>query len=279
MSDVRISDLPLKTGCLNDNDRMYMIMNDGLGDFTSHGIEFDTLVKALHDKLGTCYGDRFIPCRLALNEIRQEIGDNIFTDTFGTVSPEASGVGATDKFQYHRTNIHLNNRLTLSKGVCVCDLACDNCTGVCAITHARMGLYVTTTSDTAGPSGEELLSVWLSQGASNNVALSAFDGLLEHENGDTVLTEDNRLDLYGNDNTYGNIAENRIRKVSFDAGTEGTSTYYSMDIAISAGNPQLTLDMMLAYTWNNGVSDYWSNHPDPSALQVRAILYLEGFLA
>lgn len=280
MSDVRVSDLTLKTGCLEDNDRFYMVDSDGIGGFTSHGMEFSALVAAIHKKMGDCYGQRFVPCRLALNDIRQEIGENIFTDSYGTVSPQASGVGATDKFLYHRTNIHLNNRLTLSKGICVCDVTCSACDGMeCTATHARMGLYLTTTSETAGPSGEELLSVWLSQGASNNVALSAFDGLLEHENGDTVLAEDARLDLYGNDNSYGNIAENRIRKITFDAGTEGTATYYSFDVAISPANPQLTVDMMLAYTWNNGSGDYWSNHPDPSALQVRGLLYLEGFLA
>ena len=51
-----------------------------------------------------------------------------------------------------------------------------------------------------------------------------------------------------------------------------------MDVAINPADPQLTLDMALTYTWTTPTSgEQLSNHPDPTQLQVQALVYLEGF--
>lgn len=276
MGDIRTSDLPIKTGCLEDDDRFYLIDSNGIGGFNSKSITFDDLVKAIHQK-ATCFGYRFLPCRLALNDIRQSVGQNIFTNTHGTPHPDATG--ATSLFQYSRTNIHLNNRLSVSKNTCVKEITCSGCDGNTTVAYATLGLYLNVSSDTVGPSGEELISAWYTKGANNDQSIDNYNQLIENENGTTPLSENDKLDLYGNNNELGNIGTSKIRKNTLDAGTEGTSTYYSFIIKIDPNNPQLTFDMMLTQSYSTAGGDKWSNHNDPSNLNVEALLYLEGFYA
>jgi hypothetical protein len=277
MADIRVSDMPQTSGCISDTDRLYLIKDDGVGGFTSHNIEYTDFVASVHSKSSDCYGHRFIPCRLALKEIIQNFGGNIFTESHGTVDPDAALSGATDKFQYYRYNIHINNRLSTAKSICVADLACEDCTNLNPIVYAKLGLYLNSSSYTTSPSGEQLMSAWLMKGANNGQGLVNFDAILEDKNGTTPLSETAKLNMYGIDDTIGNLGISTIKKDSFDNGTEGSATYYSMIIELDPLDPQLTLDIMLTYTWDTASGDKWSNHPDPTDMKVEGMLYLEGF--
>ncbi len=276
MGDLRVSDLPPKTGCLEDDDKFYMIDSDGIGAFNSKNITFQNLVKAIQTN-ANCFGWRFFPCRVLLNEIQQRVGENLFAGTKGTAHPDA--IGATDLFNFARTNIHLNNRLTISKGICVDEITCVGCDGSSTVAYAKIGVYIRTFSAVAGPATEERISVWLTQGANNNGAVDNYEQIVEHNNATTVLTTNDYLDLYGNDNTLGNVAHSTIRKASIDAGTEGTATYHSMTLAINAVDPQLTFDMMLTQIYDTVGGEKESNHSNPSNLDIEVKLYLEGFYA
>jgi hypothetical protein len=241
-------------------------------------MEFPDLVGAIHNKTKGCYGWSFLPCRLALKEITQNYGGNIFTQSFGTVNPDAGSMGATSKMLYYRNNVHLNNRLSTAKGVCLEDLVCEDCDGTVPIAYVKLGLYLSSAgSVTMSPSGEELMSAWITQGANNDQSLNNFDTILEEKNGTVVLTENQKLNLYGTNDTLGNIGISVIRKDTLDNGVESTATYYSMILALDPADPQLTLDIMLTYTWDTVGGDKWSNHPDPTKLKVEGMLYLEGF--
>lgn len=276
MGDIRVSDLPPKSGCLQDNDKFYIIDSNGVGAFNSKNITFIDLVKAIQNK-AEVYGWRFFPCRLLLNEIRQIVGENLFTNTKGSAHPSASG--ATSLFQYSRTNIHLNNRMSISKNLCVDTITSSACDGLASVAYAKLGVYITAFSDSSGPTTEEKISLWFTKGANADTSVDNYEQIVEHNNATTVIDVNDYLDLYGNDNRLGNIGTSVMRKTSLDAGTEGTSTYYSMVIEINPVDPQLTFDMMLTQIYVTGGGDKESNHVDPSKLDVKVNIYLEGVYA
>lgn len=276
MGDLRVSDLPEKTGCLEDTDRVYLLDSNGVGGFNSKNMTFINLVKAIHDKQ-TSFGWRFFPCRLLLNEINQNVGENLFTNTQGSAHPDATG--ATSLFNYSRTNLHLNNRLSISKATCVDEITISGCNTVSTVAYVKVGVYITAFGAVAGPTNQEKISAWFTKGANAGQSVTNYEKIVEHNNATTVLAQNVYLDLYGNDNTLGNIATSIIRDTSLDAGTEGTATYQSMIIEIDAVDPQLTFDMMLTQAYTTGGGDKESNHSDPTKLDVKVQVYLEGFYA
>ena len=270
---IRVSDLPEKTDCIEPNAKVYVIEPNESGGFDSVNVDFDHFSKSVH-KQNLCYGYSFKPCRIALNHIHQDFGENNFTSTYGTAP---SGTVATDLFNYWRTNIHINNRLSVTKYTCLCCIICDDCDDAPSVAYAQIGLYVTSKGQVSGGvDTEEEVSIWISDGQNNNQALINYEGILEHQNGTNVLDENSKLDLYGIDNSVGLLGSSIIRSNTFDAGTEGTCTYYSMIVEVDPENPQITIDFMLTQQYDNGSEFVKGNHSNPASLEIDAMVYLEG---